>query len=363
MNTAFSRILSAMALAAGLGLSTPAMAQISDQVDRTAATDAAAQEAAEATPALIEPGNQVNPTALSVHEESLMEALGPGQQVVGRITIPNESAAGLIKPANKGWAATNSGFLEWVSIGIIVLTLLVLIGFYLYRGRIRIEKGLSGVKITRFTGIERFAHWVTAVSFVLLALTGLNLVIGRSFMLPLVGEGGFGAMTQTGKMIHNYIGWAFMVGLAMIFVMWVGRNLPKKRDLEWIKQGGGIFQEGVHPPAGKFNAGQKVIFWSVVLGGAALAFTGVMLLFPAQTAGAGQWQTFQLVHGFAAAIMTAVILAHIYIGTIGMEGAFDAMGSGEVDLNWAKEHHSEWVKEKQAKGTAPVKGAAATPAE
>ena len=359
MNTAFSRILSAAALAAGLALTAPAMAQISDQVDTTAATDAAAQEAAEATPALIEPGNQVNPTALSVHEDTLMEALGPDQQVVGRITIPNESAAGLIKPANKGWAGLNSGLLEIVTIGILVVTLLGLLGFYLYRGRIRVEKGLSGVRITRFTGIERFAHWLTAISFITLALTGLNVVIGRSVLLPLVGEGAFGAITQTGKLMHNYIGWAFMAGLVLIFVMWVGRNIPRKRDLEWIKQAGGIFQKGVHPPAGKFNAGQKIIFWSVVLGGAALAFTGVMMLFPGQTSGAGQWHLFQLVHGFAAAIMAAIVLAHIYIGSVGMEGAFDDMGQGEVDVNWAKQHHALWVdKVMMTKG----KGSA-TPAE
>ncbi|MDO5528085.1 MAG: formate dehydrogenase subunit gamma [Paracoccus sp. (in: a-proteobacteria)] len=374
MSMIFQRICATLLLAALLGAAPMAEAQVSDQQSAIAATDAAAAETAAGTPALVELGNQVNPTASAVHEEALFDALGTNQPIVGRISIPDENAANLIKPANRGWAGTNSGLLEWVTIGFIVLTLLALVGFFLFRGRIRIEKGFSGVKITRFTGLERFAHWLMAVSFILLALTGLNLVIGRSVILPLIGENAFGAMTSGGKVIHNYVGWAFMIGMALAFVLWVGRNIPKKKDLEWLRQFGGLFQKGVHPPAGKFNAGQKIIFWSVVLGGSALAFTGVMLLFPSNTADASQWQTFQLVHGFAAAIMTAIIIVHIYIGTIGMEGAFDAMGSGEVDLNWAKEHHPDWVEEKQAKGTAPSSAppssrppptsrAASTPAE
>lgn len=301
----------------------------------------------------------INPTAKSVTEDALFEALRPGTAVAGRVSIPDPAAAGLIKPDNKGWAATHTGTVRTLSIWAVLGTVAVLALFYLVRGKIRIDSGRSGRTITRFGAVERFAHWLMAVTFILLALTGLNLVLGRSVVMPLIGESAFGTLSAWGKVVHNYIGFAFMLGLALAFLVWVGRNLPKAHDAAWIAQGGGLLKKGVHPPAGKFNAGQKLIFWSVVLGGAALSFTGVMLLFPWLAGTPADWHFYQLIHGIVAAVLSAIILAHIYIGSVGMEGAFDAMGSGEVDENWAKEHHSLWVEE--VRGTKG--GRAATPAE
>jgi formate dehydrogenase subunit gamma len=129
-------------------------------------------------------------------------------------------------------------------------------------------------------------------------------------------------------------------------------NIPNRVDAQWLAQGGGLLKKGVHPPAKKFNAGQKLIFWSVIIGGAALSYTGFMLLFPAQAGAPADWQFYQTVHALTAAILSAIIIGHIYIGSIGMEGAFDAMGSGEVDENWAREHHSLWVEE--VKGQTPA---------
>lgn len=307
---------------------------------------------------------QVNPTAQSVTEEKLFEQLRGDEMIAGRASIPDPKAPGLIKPGNKGWAETHNGTVKALSIWSIVGILAVLALFYAYRGRIRIDAGPSGRTIKRFGAVERFAHWLMAGSFILLALTGLNLVLGRSLLLPVLGDATFAAMTATGKVIHNYMGWAFMLGLALAFVVWVGRNLPKAHDIGWLAAGGGLLKKGVHPPAGKFNAGQKIIFWSVVLGGAALSFTGVMLLFPVLAGTQADWQFYQLIHGIVSALLSAVILAHIYIGSIGMEGAFDAMGSGDVDLNWAKEHHSLWVEEVEGKSShAPSGGRAVHAAE
>lgn len=307
---------------------------------------------------------QVNPTAQSVTEEQLMQQLQGDAMIAGRASIPDPKAPGLIKPGNKGWAETHTGTVKALSVWSILGILAVLAIFYAYRGKIRIDAGPSGRTIKRFGAVERFAHWLMAGSFILLALTGLNLVLGRGLILPVVGEGTFGALTQTGKVIHNYMGWAFMLGLALAFVVWVGRNIPKGHDINWLAAGGGLLKKGVHPPAGKFNAGQKLIFWSVVLGGAALSFTGVMLLFPVLAGTQADWQFYQLIHGIVSALLSAVILAHIYIGSIGMEGAFDAMGSGDVDLNWAKEHHSLWVEEVEGKSApTPSGGRAAHAAE
>jgi len=304
---------------------------------------------------------QVNPTASSVQEEALMQALQSGQTVTGRITIPDASASVLIDPGGRDWAVLHSGTLQWITIATIVGMLVLLTIFYLVRGRIRIDSGFSGRKILRFGMVDRIAHWLLATTFIILALTGLNLILGRTLLLPLVGEGTFGTLSAWGKVAHNYLAWPFMLALVMVFALWVAQNIPNRLDWVWIKQAGGLFKANVHPPAKKFNAGQKIIFWSVIVGGALLSWTGIMLLFPGEVGSATDWQFYQVVHAVVAAVMLAVILAHIYIGSIGMEGAFDAMGSGEVDENWAKEHHALWVEEK--KGRAPPRSATATPAE
>nr|WP_300975895.1 formate dehydrogenase subunit gamma [Yoonia sp.] len=305
---------------------------------------------------------QVNPTERAVTEESMFEALGTDTNAVaGRVSIPDSSAGNLIKPENKSWASFQVGTLQTLSVVAVVGMVGLLTLFYIVRGRIQVDSGMSGLKILRFGAIDRFAHWTLASTFIILALTGLNLIIGTSVILPLLGENAFGALTSLGKIAHNYLAWPFMVALALIFVLWVIDNIPDKVDVEWLKQGGGIFKKGVHPPAKKFNAGQKVIFWAVILGGAGLSFTGVMLLFPGVAGAAADWQLYQTIHALIAAGLSAIIIAHIYIGSVGMEGAFDAMGSGEVDVNWAKEHHGLWVEQEKAKSAKD--SALSTPAE
>jgi formate dehydrogenase subunit gamma len=305
---------------------------------------------------------QVNPTASSVQEEALMQALQSGQTVTGRVTIPDAGASILIDPSGRNWAGLHTGTLQWVTIIAILGMLALLVAFFIFRGRIRIDGGFSGRKILRFNSVERFAHWMLATTFIILALTGLNLILGRALVLPLVGERAFGTFTTWGKIAHNYLSWPFMIALALVFVLWVAQNLPSRVDWVWLKQAGGLFQKNVHPPAKKFNAGQKLIFWAVIVGGALLSWSGIMLLFPT-TVDPGAWQFYQILHAVVAAVMMAVILAHIYLGSIGMEGAFAAMGSGEVDENWATEHHALWVEEKRRKANAgrPAAAPAAEP--
>jgi formate dehydrogenase subunit gamma len=305
---------------------------------------------------------QVNPTEQSVSEEALFEALGADGYVSGRVSIPDQAAGALIKPENKAWAALQGQTLHTLSIVAVVGMVALLTLFYVLRGKIRVDSGLSGRTILRFNTIERFAHWTLASTFIILALSGLNLIVGKSIILPVIGEGAFGTLSAWGKIAHNYLAWPFMVSLVLIFVLWVIHNIPDKIDMEWLKQGGGLLKKGVHPPAKKFNAGQKVIFWAVILGGAALSYTGFMLLFPSIAGSFTDWQFYQTIHALVAAGLSAIVIAHIYIGSVGMEGAFDAMGSGEVDENWAKEHHALWVEE--IKGAKPASGkGAATPAE
>jgi formate dehydrogenase subunit gamma len=304
---------------------------------------------------------QINPTESAVQEEALMRALQSGQAVSGRVTIPDARAGTLISPDNKSWAAQQGGMVTTLNVVLLVGMLVLLAGFYLYRGKVRIPGGFSGRTIQRFNTVERFAHWLMAATFIVLALTGLNLLIGRAVVMPVVGESAFSTLSGWGKIAHNYLAWPYMIALAIVFVIWVLHNLPNKADLEWIKQGGGLMKDGAHPPARKFNAGQKLMFWAVVLGGAALSFTGVMLLFPELAGSTATWQLYQVIHAIVAGILVAIILAHIYIGTIGMEGAFDAMGTGEVDENWAKAHHAIWVEEMKGRKVAGAPDRAPTP--
>jgi len=293
---------------------------------------------------------QTQPPATS--EKDLLEYLKtckPGQPCDGRVTIPDRKSGTLVQPEGRGWQERMEGPVKkwggWFLIAVVVLLAL----FYMVRGKVRVDAGLSGRKIQRFTGFERFVHWLTATAFIALGLTGLNIRFGRSVLMPLLGDDGFAALSALGKTVHNFTSFAFMVGLVLMVLIWIRHNFPAKGDGAWIAAGGGILKKGVHPPAGKFNFGQKLIFWAVILVGAAIAVTGLLMMFPFYFSSLGGMQQATFLHSILAILLIGVILAHIYIGTLGMQGAFDAMGTGQVDLNWAKEHHSLWVEETQAR--------------
>ncbi|MDB5641728.1 MAG: formate dehydrogenase subunit gamma [Hyphomicrobiales bacterium] len=308
--------------------------------------------------------NNFNPTKDAVQEEQLLNQLKQGDRLSGRVSIPDPKAASLIQPQGQDWRNFHQNRLPLIG-GIAILgMLLALVLFYLVRGRIKIDHGFSGRTITRFASLDRFTHWLTAGCFIILALSGLNVSFGRMVILPLFGPELFATLTGYGKVAHNFLAFPFMAGVALMFVLWVRDNIPNKLDLEWIKQGGGLFSKDRHPPAKRFNAGQKVVFWMVIAGGAVMSLSGWFLLFPYTVAdGVTGLQLLTTVHALLAVIFIAAMLAHAYIGSVGMEGAFDAMGSGEVDLNWAKEHHSLWVEEEMAKGKTPAVPPHAAPAE
>jgi len=236
----------------------------------------------------------------------------------------------------------------------------LLLVFYLVRGKIRISAGRSGRTIQRFNGFERFVHWLTASTFIVLGLSGLNITFGKQLVLPLIGPEAFTSLSYAMKYAHNFLAFPFMLGVLLMLVIWIADNIPSGTDVKWFAAGGGLVGRE-HPPARRFNGGQKLIFWTVVLGGIALSISGLLLLFPFAYTDMAGMQLANIVHGLVGLVMIGVILAHIYIGSVGMEGAFDAMGSGQVDLNWAKEHHSLWVEEQLAKGrgAAPPRGAQA----
>jgi formate dehydrogenase subunit gamma len=291
------------------------------------------------------PNAPVSPDASAVKEQNLLQE---ESRIQGRIDIPDKRAGVLIQPAGREWDHFHEVTFRWLG-AIVMLGMIALLALaYVVLGKIRISAGRSGRKIVRFSGFERFSHWLTAVSFVVLGLTGLNITFGKLLLLPVIGPESFSAVAQVAKYAHNFVGFSFMAGLFLIVALWIKDNIPKQVDIDWLKQGGG-FIKSKHAPAGRFNAGEKMVFWFALGAGAAVIVSGLLLLFPFYFANIAGMQIAQVVHAVVAVLFIAVILAHIYIGTVGMEGAFEAMGSGEVDLNWAREHHDLWLAEALAK--------------
>ena len=292
---------------------------------------------------------QTAPRAPSMAEEMEVQALLRGTHIQGRISIPDEKAATLIQPEGREWRAFHNVTLAWVG-GIAVLGMLaILTVFRLSKGRIPIEGGRSGRTLLRFNVLERGNHWMVASCFIILGLSGLNLTFGRHILLPIVGPEAFTAISQWGKYAHNFLAFPFTLGLVIMLLIWVKDNIPNARDIAWFKAGGGLIGNE-HPQAGRFNGGQKMVFWITVLGGAVVAVSGYLLVFPFFFTGMEGMQLSHIIHSLLSVLMIAAMLAHIYIGSIGMDGAFDAMGTGQVDLNWAKQHHGLWVQEELAKG-------------
>lgn len=253
--------------------------------------------------------------------------------------------------------------------GMAVLLLL----FFLIRGQIRIEGGKAERTVLRFRLIERIAHWSMAIPFILLGITGMITLLGRTLLLPYIGKPAFSTLAVGSKFVHNYIAWIFMAALVLSFFLWAWKNLPDRYDIPWMLKGGGLFVKGSHPSSNKFNAGEKIIFWSVMGMGAAISLTGLGLLFPFQIqfiaelnqiannmglpqmagfdplpivlAPQEEMQVTQLLHSIVAFIFMTIIMAHIYLGSVGMEGALDSMTKGTVDAQWAKEHHDIWYQE------------------
>ena len=297
-------------------------------------------------------------------DELAIQALLRGETVHGRVTIPDQRAANLIQPQGREWREFHNVTLAWVG-GVAVLGMLaLLVVFRLSKGRIPIEGGPSGRTIQRFNAFERGNHWMVASTFIILALSGLNLTFGRHILLPLLGPEAFTALSQWGKLAHNFLAFPFTLGIVLMLLLWIKDNIPNGTDIRWLKAGGGLVGNA-HPDSGRFNAGQKGVFWITVLGGAVVAVTGYMLVFPFVFADVNGMQLSHIIHSILAVLMIAVMMAHIYIGTVGMAGASDAMTTGQVDLNWAKQHHNLWVAQEVAKGrgAAPPDGAKAAGAD
>ena len=300
-------------------------------------------------------GGVVNPR--SNYWRAVKEGVG------GYTAVQGPESGVLIAPGGTEWQALRDGpvaqYLPWAVVGMAVVILL----YHLLHGANRLDEPRSGRRIKRWSWLDRLVHWVTAISFIMLAITGLSMLIGKLVLIPLLGKQGFSLWAQASITIHNVVGLVFTVGILMMILLWVWYNIPNATDLKWFRQGGGLLSHN-HPPAGRFNGGEKVWFWLVALAGLGVSLTGLVMVAPGYGVEIPSWASFlplvegsrvqmqqaNLIHAVLAIGWTAVALGHIYIGTAGTEGALEGMSSGYVSTEWAKQHHDQWYDEVAAQG-------------
>jgi len=275
--------------------------------------------------------------------------------VSGYSAVSGPESNVLIQMNGTGWQQTRDGALSkklpWIIAGVAGLLLL----FHLFGGRSKLDKPRSGRKIKRWSWLDRLVHWITAISFIALAITGISMLIGKTVLIPILGKAGFATWAQLSMQAHNILGPVFAVGITSMIVLWVWYNFPTKVDMAWLKAGGGIFNKKAHPTGIAMVApiyGYVLPAWADIL--------------PWVSGSRADMQQANLIHSALAIVWTAIALGHIYIGTAGTEGAFEGMASGYVSEEWAVQHHDLWAKKMLDKGKVvedPANGgtAAATP--
>ena len=274
-------------------------------------------------------------------------------------TVRGRETNVLIQPEGQTWRAirvpiaTAGGWL-------LAIVVLGLMGYYAWRGPIELTHPPTGRMIERFTAVKRVAHWSVAITFVALAVSGLVLTFGKAVLLPLIGYTLFSWLATISKLLHNFTGPLFTVALPVFIVLFIADNLPRAYDVKWLAKFGGMLDRSgkTHVPSGKFNAGEKALFWSLVcVLSVILVVTGLILDFPNFDQTRATMQLANLIHMIVALLAIAMAAFHIYLGTIGMRGAYEAMRYGYVDETWAKEHHEYWYNDvvagKVPRGTAP----------
>jgi len=281
-----------------------------------------------------------------------------GQGVTGHSSLPKSEApeaGNLIQPfvqypgsrvtnAGEAWRQVRNNWLIPYGGSLLLLMVLALAIFYKTRGEIKTHAPDTGRKIERFTPFERAAHWANAIAFVILGISGVVMAFGKFFLLPIMGGTLFGWLTYLLKNAHNFAGPLFAVSLVVVFLTFVKDNFPQKGDINWLLKGGGMLG-GSEPASNRFNAGEKIVFWGGVFSlGLLVVSSGFVLdkIVPGLIYERGTMQIAHMVHAVATVLMMVMFIAHIYLGTIGMQGAYQGMKTGYVDETWAREHHEWW---------------------
>lgn len=251
----------------------------------------------------------------------------------------------LIQSEGENWRRLRNGAVATIGGYLVLISLITIFLYHLKSGGMKLENGRSGMTITRWSIFDRIIHWSTASLFILLAITGLSMMFGRYLLIPVLGGDGFAAYASFAILVHNYLGPLFVAVLVILILSWIKHNVIDENDIKWFKAGGGGIIGDQHVSCGRFNGGEKVWFWIVTLVGLSVGISGLILDFPNFEQVRSTMQTASLVHGALSVIWIAIAFGHIYIGTIGSEGSLDGMVTGEVDENWAKQHHDLWYDE------------------
>ncbi|PIT78818.1 formate dehydrogenase subunit gamma [Limnohabitans sp. B9-3] len=252
--------------------------------------------------------------------------------------------------AGEAWRQVRNNWIIPYGGSLLVIVFGAIAIFYWRKGMMKLHGAPTGKEIERFTPFERSAHWTNAIAFVILAISGATMAFGKFFLQPIIGDTLFGWITYLLKNAHNFAGPLFAVSLTVVFFTFLKDNWPSKEDWVWIIKAGGMLG-GKEVPSHRFNAGEKVVFWGGVFGlGLVVVASGFVLdkIVPGLIYERGTMQIAHMVHAVATLLMMAMFMAHIYMGSIGMEGAYKAMRTGYVDETWAKEHHELWYDDIQA---------------
>lgn len=360
----FARHLSALIIGAAIGLPGIAAAQ-SPAPPTTAPTKDAKvkqEQPAVETPKAASPPEKGQTTSAAAGWNNPPASWDSVSEKPQYASIPGRETNRLIQGAGREWRAFRNGPLTTYGGWLIVVVAAAIMVFYLVKGTIRLRGQPTGRLIERFNAVERAAHWTMAVCFVVLALSGIVMLFGKYVILPWLGYTGFSWLTIISKNLHNFVGPLFMFSIVVGFLIYVKDNFFRSGDMAWITRFGGMFS-GHEVPSGRFNALEKLWFWGgLVLLGVVMSVTGIILDFPNWNQAREVMQQANVVHVIAAVLFIAASLGHIYMGTIGMEGAYRAMRDGHVDEEWAKEHHSLWYEEvKQGKRPEKIMPPAAQP--
>ncbi len=255
-----------------------------------------------------------------------------------------ESAV-LVQPEGETWRQVRNSLVTVYGGWVLVAIMAIIGGFYAWKGPIKLHEKPTGRQLLRFGAWDRMVHWGVAISFILLAATGTIILFGKYILLPVIGYTLFAWLAILAKNIHNFVGPVFAVCTVLMFVTFVKDNFPKAHDMKWIAKFGGLLSDE-HVPSDRFNAGEKIWFWfGVTLLGIVISVTGFILNFPNFEQGRELMQQANVIHAIAAVLFLTMALSHIYLGTVGVDGAYEAMRTGYVDEVWAKEHHEYWYRD------------------
>jgi formate dehydrogenase subunit gamma len=341
MANMIGRALSAVALTAALGVAGPVLASAPDA---KASVQTAPVLVAQAAPVLL--AQAATPDATRRASSDVWRDINAGREFY--TALPNNEGGRLIQRSGETWRQARNGPVTEIGGWALVAMVLVVAAFFAWRGTMKLHGPPSGRLIERFTLFERTAHWTMAISFVLLAITGLLLLFGKHVLLPVFGHAAMGWIGVVAKNVHNYIGPLFGIAIVIGFFTFLRDNYPKAYDAVWLKKGGGLFNDA-HVPSHRFNAGEKVWFWGgLFFLGIIVTASGLVLDFPNFGQTRSTMQIAWVLHAVGGLLFMLGAIGHIYMGTVGVEGAYKAMRTGYVDETWAREHHEYWYDDIKA---------------